>query len=136
MAEPKKSTIKTWNSAVAQSIRQALAPKGFSQVAQGSFKGRVKSNIQFLEKSKVIECEQIAMGALQHYRNGLKALLQDRITECDIVLLKAHEIKTHFWQFAKKKFIREQMIITRTERETIQTIIEELDSIELKNPVK
>lgn len=135
MAE-KKSTVKTWNSAVASSIRQALAPKGFSEISQGPFKRRVKSNIDFLSKNTVIQVEQIAMGALTHYRNGIKEIFRDRIADCEKTLLTIRQSKTYFWQFTKKKFKREQLIITRTERETIQTVLEELDSIELKNPVK
>lgn len=74
-----KDPIKDWDQVAAQLIRKELAPKGFSEIKHGPYRGKVKSNIEFLPKEVVGRCQNISAQLVRVFRDRSKETIDNRI---------------------------------------------------------
>jgi len=96
--------IDQWDAVAFRMIRQELAPKGYSEIKRGPWRGKVQSNIPFLHKQTVERCQQIAAQMVRSYR-------QKAIKELELKTISIQEEKTKwegslknlsFWQWKQK----------------------------------
>lgn len=64
--------IKQWDQAAAHLLKKELAPKGFSQIKTGPYKGRHKSNLEFLSRETVGRCQILGGNLIRAYRDRAK----------------------------------------------------------------
>lgn len=72
-------TTSQWAQLCAKSLLDHLAPKGFSVIKAGVFKGKRKANIEFLEDKQVQIAGNIANGCLSHYRKRVVERLKEQL---------------------------------------------------------
>lgn len=95
-----------WDVLAFKLINDELAPKGYSEIKRGPWRGKVRSNIPFLPKRSVERCQQIAAQMVRSYRGKLAKVLKDDHKE-----LTEQLAKYRFYQF-EKKWICRGMIAT------------------------
>lgn len=99
------SSVEQWDHLAQTLIRKELAPKGFSEIKRGPWRGKVQANIPFLPKHTVDRTGKIAAQLVRAYRDkALKALNKD--AEASEALYKQNRAKYEtcpFWKFGEKK---------------------------------
>jgi hypothetical protein len=116
----RKPTTSQWAQLCYKSLKDHLAPKGFSQIKAGVFKGKVKANIDFLEDKQVEIAGKIASGCLNHYRNRLKDAYKVKLDE------KEKTLKTLSWHDLMPS------IRIKAEISAYKEVLEELDYLTIK----
>src|SRR5688572_25989388 len=71
--------IEQWDNLCYTLIRQELAPKGFSEIKRGPWRGKVQSNIPFLPKHTVDRTGKIAAQLVRTYRDKVRRELEGRL---------------------------------------------------------
>jgi hypothetical protein len=126
--------VKQWDEVAATLMRKQLAPKGFSEIKVGPFKGRHKSNLDFLSRETVGMCQNISAQLIREYRNRAKAKLSYRYEKLNgralIVSQKLSDCR--FWEFGKKKELQREYAHYRDRCGLLDILIIELDKVEVK----
>lgn len=102
------SAIEQWDAVAFKLIQQELAPKGYSEIKRGLWRGKVRSNIPFLPKTSVVNCQKIAAQMVRTFRGKTLKELEELY---DLTVKHSEECKKeaaecHFWQLRKKRECR------------------------------
>lgn len=128
------SPAEQWNQLAFEVIRRELAPKGFSEIKRGPWRGKVQSNIPFLSKQSVDHTGKIAAQLIRGYRQNAKVKVKAIIKELD-EWVKEDEKKLaacRFWEFTKKKDLKYKILSLYGQGGSMGRILHELDEIGIK----
>lgn len=100
-------------------IKQELAPKGFTEIRTGAWKGKVRSNIDFLPQQSVKYCQNIAAQMVRTFREQAKLKLE---TQIGLAKSSAATLK---WYQIREKWAYKGII------EALSGTLKELDNIEV-----
>lgn len=133
-AESQISPIEQWDQVAFRLIQQELAPKGYSQIARGPWKGKVKSNIEFLPKQTVQNCQKISAQLIRTFRAKALWQLKARLAKCEEEQQKAIRLRhaAYFWQFKKKRLEQRVYEHYRDQSGLLQILINEIENIGIK----
>ena len=134
MSEERAKTIGQWAQMCAKSITDHLAPKGFSTIRGGVFKGKKKANIEFLERHQVDVAGKIAAGCVGHYRNRLKEYYKSQI-EAKTVAIESAETERNglgWFKFSERTRLGKIIIELEAEISLLHEIEKELDYLTIK----
>lgn len=123
-----------WDQLAFQLIKKELAPKGFSEIKRGPWRGKVQSNIEFLSKDTVTNCQKITAQMVRAFRAKAKKQLKNTVDEID-VWIKEDRAKLDacwFWQFKKKTDLRYKIKSLLGQGGSASRLIQELDNISIK----
>jgi hypothetical protein len=126
--------VKQWDEVAATLMRKQLAPKGFSTIKVGPFKGRHKSNLEFLSRETVGMCQNISAQLIREYRNRAKAKLNyryERMLEKSTIAAKNLNA-CRFWEFGRKSEFKKEYSHYRDQCGLLDILISELDRVEVK----
>lgn len=129
-----RTPVEQWDQLAFQLIRQELAPKGFSEIKRGPWRGKVQSNIPFLPKSTVDRCQKGAAQLIRSYRERLRAKIKSGIADLDKFTKQYQdELRAcYFWQFKKKAEIRGNLRSVLGQAGSLHHVLNELDQIGIK----
>lgn len=101
-AEP--APVEQWDQVAFKLILQELAPKGFSEIKRGPWRGKVQSNIPFLPKQSVNNCQKIAAQMVRTFRVKIERAMKEQLKNVDDWAEKDRVTLggCRFWQFKKK----------------------------------
>lgn len=117
---PAKNPIRDWDQVAAQLIRKELAPKGFSEIKHGPYRGKVKSNIEFLPKEVVGRCQNISAQLVRVFRDRSKETLDNQIKKTQELLLSTK------WYQIRKQWIYQGIL------EALEGSKKLMDNVEVK----
>lgn len=122
-----------WDQLAIQTIKRQLAPNGYKKVYHG--KAEV-SNIQFLGKQTVNQTCTIGANMVRLFRENVKERYTALLTERDQWRVKSEdELKVcRFWQFKKKRQLRNDITAYAVAGGMIRFMINELNDIKPSNP--
>lgn len=115
-----KDPIKDWDQVAAQLIRKELAPKGFSEIKHGPYRGKVKSNIEFLPKEVVGRCQNISAQLVRVFRDRSKETIDNRIAATKKLITDTR------WYEVRKKWIYKGIL------EALEGSKKLMDNVEVK----
>jgi hypothetical protein len=97
--------IDQWDAVAFRMIRQELAPKGYSEIKRGPWRGKVQSNIPFLHKQTVERCQQIAAQMVRSFRQKAIKDLEAEIKHCEKLRdeMKAIYQACPWWRIVKRR---------------------------------
>jgi hypothetical protein len=111
--------IQAWDAVAIRLVKNELAPKGYSEIKSGPFKGRVKANIEFLQKGSVVQVQNYACSLVRTFRSQAQDSLQRQIDTA-----KVNSSKLKWYQF-REKWAYKGII------EALEGTVKELDNIEV-----
>lgn len=123
-----------WDQLAFKLMLQELAPKGFSEIKRGPYRGTVQSNIPFLPKKTVQRCQNLAAQCVRSYRERI-------IKSCDARVKYIQEqvgkVEVDFksamlWHFKRKALCRKLSTIYYTELDNIKTFVSILNNTGIK----
>lgn len=123
-----------WDALAFKLIQQELAPKGYSEIKRGAYKGTVQSNIPFLPKKTVQRCQNLAAQCVRSYRERVRKAFVNRMefaTGREQQAVKDRD-NCHFWQVRRKRAHQKIYEHYRDQSGLLQIIINELDKIGIK----
>jgi hypothetical protein len=111
--------IQAWDAVAIRLVKNELAPKGYSEIKSGPFKGRVKANIEFLQKGSVVQVQNYACSLVRTFRTQA----QDSLTrQIDTAKVNASKLK---WYHFREKWAYKGII------EALEGTKKELDNVEV-----
>lgn len=128
------SHLEQWDQLAFQLIHQELAPKGFSEIKRGPYRGTVQSNIPFLPKKTVQRCQNLSAQLVRSFRQKTQSKLKSIIKELD-EWVKEDERKLKackFWEFGKKRELKYKIRSLYGQGGSASRILQELDNIAIK----
>ncbi len=128
------SPIEQWDQVAFTLIRNELAPKGFSEIKRGPWRGKVQSNIPFLPKHTVDRCQKGAAQLVRAFRDKVRMELEGRMKDAEVKrdqALKDMDACT-FFQFRRKRKFQEVHAYYRDRVDLLMILIMELDRIGIK----
>lgn len=123
-----------WDQLAFKLMLQELAPKGFSEIKRGPYRGTVQSNIPFLPKKTVQRCQNLAAQCVKSYRDRTRRRITDMVKELDI-WIKEDEQKLkacRFWEFGKRTELKYKIRSLYGQAGSARKILVELDQIGIK----
>lgn len=131
-AEP--SPVEQWDQVAFKLIHQELAPKGYSEIKRGPWRGKVQSNIPFLPKQTVLNCQKISAQLIRTFRS--KAVKEIRTITEDIEKWTAEDEQKlaacYFWQLAKKSELKYKIRSLRGQAGSALNILRILETLPIK----
>lgn len=127
------SPLELWDQLAVQQVKHQLAPHGFKKVYNG--KSEV-SNIQFLGKQTVNTVCVISANLIRLYRENLRERMNEIIKHRNnMALLDESKLKAcRFWEFKKKRVIRDGIGAWRMGSFLAAEILEEIDTLKPSTP--
>lgn len=126
--------IDQWDAVAFRLIRQELAPKGYSEIKRGPWRGKVQSNIPFLPKRSVERCQQIAAQMVRMYRanavNNLKA--QVDAGNKAVHNLEDERKRCPFWRFGRRRDLNDEIMHHMAATSALNHWLHNLESIPVK----
>lgn len=136
--KPKESLpenpVKQWDQLAATLYKKELAPKGFSEIRRGPYKGSVQANIPFLPKHTVIRCQNIGAQLVRTYREKVKKELNDGVQSAsERAKVYEEELKGVPWfRFGKRKELSDKWISATAKVEILTVAINRVEQIGIK----
>jgi hypothetical protein len=123
-----------WDQLAFTLIRQELAPKGYSEIKRGPWRGKVQSNIPFLPKSSVERCQKVAAQLVRAYRDKVRIEIEAGMAQLEKVQIKYQEELNdcHFWQFKRKSDISHNLRSVMGQSGSLIHVLNQLDNIGIK----
>lgn len=126
--------VKQWDQLAATLYKRELAPRGYSEIKRGPFRGRVQSNIDFLSKDTVIRCQNIGAQLVRSFRDKVRTELQGRMKDAEVKQNTAIKERDSlpFYKFKARRRQQEVYEHYRTQIGLLHILINELDTIGIK----
>jgi hypothetical protein len=130
------TAIEQWDHVAFKLVGDILAPKGFKEVKNGSWRGLKIANADQpgLVKAKVNQCQKASAQLVRTYRQKAKARLEVIYKEIE-QWIKEDQRKynaCHFWEFRKKTELKYKIKSLLGQNGSVSRIIHELDNIGIK----
>lgn len=128
------SPVEQWDQLAFALIKQELAPKGFSEVKRGPYKGSVQSNLPFLPKKTVQRCQNLSAQLVRSFRQKVSKGLTDRLAICEKEQEKAITLRdgARFWQFKKRRLEQKAYEHYRDQAGLLHILINEIENLPIK----
>lgn len=128
------SAIEQWDAVAFKLIQQELAPKGYSEIKRGPWRGKVQSNIPFLPKQSVVNCQKIAAQMVRSYRGKVIITLADQIKKIDGFIAKDQaDLKAcGFLQFKKKAELKGNIRSLLGQAGALKWMVDQVDKLNIK----
>jgi hypothetical protein len=125
--------VDQWDIIAHTLIKQELAPKGYSDIKSGDYRGKVKSNIPFLPKQSVIRCQNISAQLVRAYREELRAWAEGELKKSQKGYEDAKEqyAKTPWYKFTLRGIYRGLKQFYNGQTECFQQFLIEIDQIKV-----
>lgn len=122
--------IEQWDQVAATLIYKELAPKGFKKYQSGHWKGAEHADIPFLSKNQVGQCQKIASQLVRTFRDQVtfKGKKQLETVNQEVTQLDAQYALCNFWEFKRKRNLRERLIRKIATAEIINDLLIELNN--------
>jgi hypothetical protein len=100
-----------WDQLAFKLIQQELAPKGYSEIKRGPYRGTVQSNIPFLPKKTVQRCQNLAAQCVRSYRERVRKQVKEMADGMygNAQAYKESIDKLPFFAIRKRKQYRQRM---------------------------
>lgn len=131
---PEVSPADQWDQVAFKLIKDELAPKGFSEIKRGVWRGKVQSNIPFLPKQSVLYCQRTAAQLVRTFRSKVLKGLKERLATCEKEQETSAWIRENsfFWEFGKKRRERKAYRHNRDQEGLLRILINEIENIGIK----
>lgn len=128
------SAIEQWDAVAFKLIQQELAPKGYSEIKRGPWRGKVQSNIPFLPKTSVVNCQKIAAQMARSYRGKVIITLADQIKKIDEFIAKDQaDLKAcGFLQFKKKAELKGKIRSLLGQAGALKWVVDQMEKLGIK----
>jgi hypothetical protein len=128
------SALKQWDQLASTLYKRELAPKGFSEIKRGPYRGSVQSNIPFLPKSTVTRCQNIGAQLVRSFREKVKSDLEKRLTEAEArqALAIKERDSLPFWNLIAKRKQQGTFEHYQNQIGLLHILINQLDQIGIK----
>lgn len=125
------SPVTEWAQICSKSMHDHLAPKGFAKIRAGIWKGKLKSNIDYLSKEMVDASGKIAFGCVNHYKNRLKEYYKSASANNEAILIKTQEDlkELGFFSFNEKARLSKIIVELQAENALLAELLLEVDKI-------
>lgn len=123
-----------WDQIAFKLIKDELAPKGYSEIKRGPYRGRVQANIPFLAKGQVERCQKAAAQLVRVFRDKVKTELEGRLKDAEHQSnLAVKDLRDcPFWKFRLRRKHREAYVFYRDHAGMLHILINQLDNISIK----
>lgn len=130
------AAVEQWDMVAFKLIQDILAPKGFKEVKNGTWRGLKIANAlePGLIKDKVNLCQKTSAQLVRSYRIRAKGKVNQIISELD-TWIKDDQTKLaacQFWEFSKKTELKYKIRSLHGQAGSAQRILNELDNIGIK----